>query len=301
MAAQTTITGPAAAGAKTLPPELQRAVGRVTELGSLPEVTTRIVELVENPRATAGQVHEVVRSDPALAARILKLVNSAFYGLPAQIASLERAIVMLGLSALKNLALATSLLRLFKSEDLSAQFKTRDLWRHCVAVAVAARHIAQIGRAVPPDEAFVAGLMHDLGIIVGQQVLPERLAAVIDQCGQEPQNFVACEQRGLGTDHQTIGLTLATKWKFPPALRNAIGYHHEPSSLQPEYQRLATAIYVADTLACDERCGFWLSAAGQTRSDWMFTQLNLPAEELERVRGELPERMAEAVQIFGEN
>ena len=100
----------AVAPARGLAPNVQRAVARVTEIGSLPEVTTRILEVVENPRATARQVHEVVRADPALAAKILKIVNSSFYGLPAQIGNLERAIVMLGLAALKNLALATSLI-----------------------------------------------------------------------------------------------------------------------------------------------------------------------------------------------
>ena len=82
---------------RTLPPQLQKAMARVAEISSLPEITTRIVEVVENPRATAHDMHEIVKNDPALAAKILKVVNSAFYGLPSQISSLDRAIVMLGL------------------------------------------------------------------------------------------------------------------------------------------------------------------------------------------------------------
>ena len=101
-------TGSADAGAKAasgdipnLSPELQKALARVTEISSLPEVTTRIVEVVENPKSTAQDMHEIVKHDPALAAKILKVVNSAFYGLPSQIANLDRAIVMIGLSAVK--------------------------------------------------------------------------------------------------------------------------------------------------------------------------------------------------------
>ena len=97
-----------------LSPELLKAMSRVREISSLPEVTTRIVEVVEDPKSTAQDMHEIVRHDPALAAKVLKVVNSAFYGLPSQIASLDRAIVMLGLSAVKNIALAASLSRLFR-------------------------------------------------------------------------------------------------------------------------------------------------------------------------------------------
>lgn len=120
---------------KTLPPELQKAVLKVTEISSLPEITTRIVQIVEDPRATARDMHDIVRTDPALAAKILKVVNSAFYGLPAQIASLDRAILMLGLSAVNNIALAASLSGMFRAEVLCGEFAARDLWRHCVAAA----------------------------------------------------------------------------------------------------------------------------------------------------------------------
>ncbi len=285
--------------AKGLAPEVQRAVGRVTEIGSLPEITTRILEVVENPRATARQVHDVVRADPALAAKILKIITSSFYGLPAQISNLERAIVMLGLAALKNLALATSLLKLIKTAELGPGFTTRDLWRHCVAVAVAGRQIALTGHAVQPDEAFVAGLMHDLGLIIEQQLFPQKLADVVARCAAERQSFCACESAIIGADHSAIGVTLATKWKFPLTLRNVIGYHHEPMSLQPEHQKLATVVYVADTLACTAQYGLWLTAANQTPSEALVAMLNMPAEELERVRSELPARLGEAEEIFG--
>ena len=292
-----TTTAPAG---KVLPPELQRAVARVTELGSLPEVTMRIVEVVENPRATARQVHEVVRADPALAAKILKIVNSSFYGLPSQIASLERAIVMLGLSALKNLALATSLLRLMKTDDLGSGFKARDLWLHCVAVGVAARQIAATGHAAPPDEAFVGGLMHDLGLIVCQQLFPKKLGEIIERCRREPQNFCACEETVIGADHQVLGAALAARWKFPPGLRNAIGYHHDPASLQTDHQPLAAVIYLADTLACNAEFGFWLTGRQNTPAEWMLTLVNLPAPEFDTIRTELPARLCEAEQILGQ-
>jgi putative nucleotidyltransferase with HDIG domain len=281
-----------------LPPEVQRALGRVTEIGSLPEVTARILEVVENPKATARNVHEVVRADPALAAKILKIVNSAFYGLPSQIASLDRAIVMLGLSALKNLALASSLIRLFRGQDISEEFTARDLWRHCLAVGVCARLIAQAGKVVQRDEAFVAGLTHDLGLIVAAQVFPEQLRQVVQRTQAESASFVACETEIIGADHQLLGAAIATKWKFPPNLRNAIGYHHDPLTLQPEFQKLAAAIALADVLCNALHIGFWLTTPPQEPPEWMLTLLGLSPESLPEIAAQVPDQLAEAEQIF---
>ena len=283
---------------KALPPELQKAMGRMTEISSLPEVTARIVQVVEDPRATAREMHEVVQTDPALAAKILKVVNSAFYGLPSQIASLERAILMLGLGMVKDLALAASLSRLVKADRISEHFGARDLWIHSIAVGVCARLLAKVARSILPDQAFVAGLMHDMGLIAVLQLFPEKVKQVTELCHQEPQNFCAVEERIIGADHQTFGAALAAKWKFPPGLRNAIAYHHEPSSLQPEFQSAAATVYIADALCCQGRYGFWLTAQIQAPEEWMLKLINVSPEQLEAVVAGLPDAVAEAEQIF---
>lgn len=295
-----TVADPAATAGKTLPPALLKAMTRVTELSSLPEVTARIITVAENPEATASDMHEVVKSDPALAAKLLKVVNSAFYGLPSQIASLERAILMLGLSVVKNLALATSLTRLLKAERIAEPFGPRDLWRHCVSVAVCARMVARHARLPQPDEAFVAGLVHDMGLMVEQQLFAAKLGEVATRCHAAPQNFCAAEETAVGADHQAIGSVLAMRWKFPPGLRHAIAYHHEPSSLQPEFQKLATVVYVADTLCCHGRHGFWLTAQTQEISDWMLQLLGLTSERMGEITESLPEMLEEAEGIFSD-
>src|SRR5260221_6081146 len=119
------------------------ALKKVTSISTLPEVTAKIVATVEDPKSTAASLHKIVAHDPALATRILKVVNSAFYGLPGQIGSVERAIVLLGLNAIKNLAVAASLGQLFRGVKLCDGFTAKDLWTHCVSVAVASREIAR--------------------------------------------------------------------------------------------------------------------------------------------------------------
>src|SRR5439155_6912490 len=120
----------------------QEAVKKVTNIATLPEVTSKIISIVEDPKSSAAALHRIVSHDPALVTRILKVVNSAFYGLPGQIGSIERAIVLLGLNAVKNIAVAASLRQLFRGVKLCEGFTASDLWTHCVAVGVCARDLA---------------------------------------------------------------------------------------------------------------------------------------------------------------
>src|SRR5215213_10610288 len=143
---------------------------KVTTIATLPEVTSQIIQTVEDPKSTASQLHKIVSHDPALVTRILKVVNSAFYGLPGQIGSIERAIVLLGLTAVKNIAVAASLGQLFRGARLCEKFTARDLWKHCIAVGVAARDLAKQMKVPMTDEAFLAGMIHDVGILMSLQL-----------------------------------------------------------------------------------------------------------------------------------
>ena len=293
-------TSSASAGDGALPPHVLKALGKITELNSLPEITTRIVEVVEDPRATAHDMHEIVKNDPALATKILKVVNSAFYGLPAQIGSLDRAIVMLGLSAVKNIALAASLARLFKPGSISEQFTARDLWRHCIAVGVCGRQITKASAGMQNDEAFVAGLVHDLGLLIEYQVFPEELKTIINRCQTEELPFGQIEREVLQAEHQQLGDHLSAKWKFPPTLRTVISHHHNPSGLRPEFQKLTTVVHIADTLCCQQQCGFYLTAAHQTVAPDALALIGVTTEQLEGIVADLPEQIEEAERVFSE-
>ncbi len=285
---------------KALPPEIQRAIDGMGEISSLPEITAKIVHVVEDPKATAHEMHEIVRTDPALAAKILRVVNSAFYGLPSQVASLDRAILMLGLSAVKNIALAASLARLFRAEGIADQTAARELWRHSVAVAVASRILAGVGNAVQTDEAFVAGLVHDVGLILSHQLFGPKIRQVIELCHATPQRFCDVEERIVGADHQALGAALAARWRFPPALRFAIACHHGLTGVAPAFQRVLAIVYTADTLCARARYGFWLTGRMQEIPDSLLQSIAVPAERLDDVVQELPERIDEAEQLFAE-
>ena len=210
---------------------VQQMVKKVTTIATLPEVTTRIIKTVEDPRSSATQLHQIISHDPALVTRILKVVNSAFYGLPGQIGSIERAIVLLGLNAVKNIAVAASLGQLFRGVKLCDDFTAKDLWTHCVAVGVTARELARQLKLPIADEAFLAGMIHDIGLLVELQTVPEQLKQVCERAKVEDIPFCDIEREVIGVDHQVFGAALAEAWKFPRSCQLVAGYHHQPQQL----------------------------------------------------------------------
>ena len=204
---------------------------------------------MKTPRSTARDLHEIIKHDVALSAKILKVVNSAFYGLPRQVASVDRAIVLLGLSTVKNIVLATSIAKLFSGRRLSTKYTPRDLWRHSLACGVFCKLIAKEKELENEDEVFVVGLMHDIGIMVEMQVYPNKLSDIIDASGSEGRKLREIEMEVLGADHQAFGAALANKWKFPPMFQLATGSHHDPMKCAEQFQTMACAVHFADFLA----------------------------------------------------
>ena len=278
---------------------VREAVRKVSSIATLPEVTGRIVATVEDPKSSAAQLHKIVSYDPALVTRILKVANSAFYGLPGQVTSVERAIVLLGLNAVKNIAVAASLGQLFRGARLCEKFSARDLWRHCVAVGVTARELARRMGLPSADEAFLAGMIHDVGLLVSLQTHPEQLRTVCERAETGAADFCALERETIGMDHQQLGMGLAELWKFPLPLRLAAGYHHDPSSADEASRPLVTLVHVADTICCQSRHGFNLTAARQTVDDAMLAELGIDRAAVDETAGKLDELVEVASALFG--
>ena len=274
---------------------VDKAVASIGDIATLPEITIRIIEIVEDAKSTARDLHEVIKNDPALSVKVLKLVNSAFYGLPGQVASVDRAIILLGLSAVKNIAIAASIARLFKGRRISEQFSAADLWKHSVAVAVAAHDLAKASpHPAMPDEVFVAGLIHDIGTMVARQAFPDEFGEVIARCADGSAEFLECERQIIGADHQAFGVGLTTRWKFPRHLRAAVGFHHNPENLSVELRNMATLIRMADVLCCQEKVGFYLTAQGSEITQEMYDTLGITPEQFEEIRTNLPEKLDDA-------
>src|SRR5688572_7644847 len=199
---------------------IESAIRNISHIATLPEITLKIIELVEDPSSTAQDLHKIIANDPALCSRILKVVNSAFYGLPRQIGSINRAIVLLGLNAVKNIAIAASLTKLFRGGELCPRFSARDLWIHSMATGAGSKLICDTLKLGLPDEAFLAGLIHDIGIMVEMQAMRDKLVKVFDEMkfnadNTPTTNMREIERRLLGADHCAFGAALCESWKFP--------------------------------------------------------------------------------------
>jgi HD-like signal output (HDOD) protein len=269
------------------------AINTISHIATLPEITLKIIELVENPRSTAQDLNKLISNDPALVARILKVVNSAFYGLPGQIGSINRAIVLLGLNAVKNIVIAASLAKLFRGGRVSPHFSAKDLWTHSIAVGVFSKMIVVKINNTLPDEAFLAGLIHDMGILVELQAFREPLVEIAEKSANSTERYTDIETQIIGVDHQMLGAGLTTKWKFPRSFQYVTGHHHNPMALAPECRWLTSVIHVADHLVCREGLGYSLTCKNDPIDPAVLEEVGLPTEALEELVKALPEAMKE--------
>ncbi|HEY7115615.1 MAG TPA: HDOD domain-containing protein [Tepidisphaeraceae bacterium] len=281
------------------PSLVAEALKKVATIATLPEVTAKIVQTVEDPKSTAAQLHKIVAHDPALATRILKVVNSAFYGLPGQIGSVERAIVLLGLNAIKNIAVAASLGQLFRGVKLCEGFTAKDLWTHCIAVGVTARELAKQMKLPFADEAFLAGLIHDTGMLVALQVWPDKLKEACETARTADRDFCDIERDVLGVDHQQLGQGLAELWKFPRSCQLVAGYHHKPATLADNNRMLVTLVFLADTICCRQNRGFNLTACRQKYEDAGLLDLKIDPMLIEQTAGKLDDLVSSATSVLG--
>ncbi len=269
------------------------ALREISHIATLPEITLKIVQMVEDPRSTAQDLHKVIANDPALCSRILKVVNSSFYGLPGQIGSINRAIVMLGLNAVKNIAIAASLAKLFRGGDLTPNFSARTLWLHSVATAAISKLSAdKLGFAFA-DEAFLAGLIHDIGVMVEMQYDRNRLIEVLQRVGPDRDGVPAMEMLEIeesvfGATHQDFGAALCHKWKFPNSFALVTGHHHNPLALPADSRTLTCLVHVADRLAAESAQGFRLDIVSTEIDAAVLGELKLGSEKLSEIRQEIP-------------
>jgi putative nucleotidyltransferase with HDIG domain len=282
------------------PAVVAKAIESLGEIGSLPEVTTRIIEVVEDSRGTADQLNEVVSHDPALAARILKLVNSAFYGLPGRVSDLRRAIVLLGQATIRDVAISTSVGNMFSVRPAPDLFDARALWKHCIAVALVAKKIARsVGTPARENELFLAGLMHDLGLIVERQTVPKELAEVCRRADAGQGDFLELEQDIIGATHQDFGHALTLKWRFPKNLRDGVSFHHNPETLAGESRLPVSILRCADIFCCRQGYGFELVGRGRDLSPQLLDSVGTTIDHLNEIQEGLDRDIEEAEAVLG--
>ncbi len=224
-------------------------------LPTLPAVVAKMIEMVDNPKTSAALLAKLISKDQALTAKILKLANSAYYGFPREISTVNLAIVVLGFNTVKDMGLSISVLDAFKGRDESEYFDVSDFWEHSIACGVAARFIARILHYRVVGEAFVAGLLHDVGKIVVNQYLHTEFIEIMKKVHEENVPLLTAEKNILGTTHAQVGGWLAEKWNLPTPISQAIKLHHNPLEANKN-REIVLVTYFADFLVRLSKVGY---------------------------------------------
>ncbi len=221
-------------------------VSREVRLASLPDVYYRIMEVINSARSSASQIAETVSKDTSLLTKLLKLVNSAFYGFPSKIETVSRAVAIIGTKELSTLALGIAAVQYFT--DISPEYiDMKNFWRHSIACGVYARLLASEKLGVSEERLFVAGLLHDIGKLVLFRQAPQQARQALEYAFTNRIPLVAAEREILGFDHAQLGAALLREWKIPSSLETCVRFHHSPHASQSVLE--ATLLSAANSLA----------------------------------------------------
>jgi putative nucleotidyltransferase with HDIG domain len=248
------------------------------DLPTLPDIALKVLELAGSDEASARQIEDALQRDQALAARVLRMSNSAYYAMRGTVSTLSHAVVILGTRALRTVVLAACSESLCQHKRSS--FKDRTLWRHSVASGIAARFIARRCRYAMPEEAFVAGLLHDIGKLVLDVNHREQYKVVVQRAFQTGESFLEIEREVFGFDHAQIGALVARKWDLAVRTREAIEWHHEPdrATVDPS---LADIVSLANMLCVKLAIGPEQRPDLDVRSLPSIARLCIPVDELD--------------------
>jgi HD-like signal output (HDOD) protein len=283
--------------AQGTPGSIDKLLRCLDTIVTLPELTVRINAVINDPNSSAADLHRIVSHDPALVSRLLRLVNSALYGRQTSIDSVQRAIVFLGFEGVYQLAIAATMGPLFKGGKICEGFTAKDLWTHCVAVAAVARELAAGIGTVSPEEAFLVGLLHDVGLLVALRACRGQLRQVCEQAIANNTPFTEIEAPIVGAGHSELGSALAKLWKFPPGVREVAHHHHNPLAAPESLRALAVIVHVADVLCCQQHIGFYMTAEKQVLDPAVYQEL-ISQPLLDIAREMLPKWVAPAIELF---
>ncbi len=207
-------------------PDLDRICGRIYEISTLPQVAAQVMEVAANPRSGALELKEAMEMDAALSSRVLRCVNSSAYATSERITSLQHAVAFLGFKEVRNLAMTASVSKLFTGDAGIGTYQRGALWRHLVSVGICGRLIALRLKEVEPEEVFLAGLLHDIGIVLEDQYLNDHFIQVMESLADD-RSLSEVESEIIGFDHARLGGKLAEAWRFPRPATDAILHHHD--------------------------------------------------------------------------
>jgi putative nucleotidyltransferase with HDIG domain len=275
---------------------LSKLIASTSELASLPSTTVRLLDLLDDATVDASAVLEIIEKDPSLTANLLKLCNSAYYGLRGRVGSVRQALVLLGNQTVLTLAFATSMGQILRSPLRAYGMEKHELWHHSVATALAAASLSADGGRERRERAFTAGLVHDIGKILLDRELGDQLVQLPQVASEE--ELLAAERAALGYDHASAGGALAEAWSFPEDLAAAVAYHHAPERAEHAAD-LVGNICAANLLALAAGLGAGVLQPPPDTLHQRLAELGLDAPTAHALAARLPRDLENLLSLLG--
>jgi len=232
--------------------DVKHLIDVIDAVPPLPLVVSKVVEVADNPNSSAQDLANIICEDTGLTARVLKLINSSFYGFSRRISTVTESVILLGFEVITNIVIWISVARHIGTKESQVLDRQR-FWQHSLGAAASAKILSQLIGYPNPEEAFIAGLLHDIGKIFFDEYVSDEYAAVVSRMDEGERNELRAERQVLGTDHAAVGQMLLKKWRLPQVYQMTTRYHHAPlryeARLSTSIGRLVGAVHLADVFA----------------------------------------------------
>jgi HD-like signal output (HDOD) protein len=265
-------------------------------IGSPPPIYHKLHKAMQDPDVSFGDFSDIISADPNLAARLLRIANSPFYGLDSHVETITHALSIVGIDQVTELALATVMVNQFRgiAKDL---VNMQSFWMHSIACGLAARTIAQNMDERHLEPFYIAGMLHDVGSLIIYKEVPDKAREILDLCRSEGVSLSVAEEDVLGFNHAQVAAIIFTKWGLPQSLVEAVQFHHHPSKAE-EYPLKAAIIHLADIIAYEMNLGTGGEPSIPELDPGAIQRVGLNRSFLTDIQDYVRDQVEEAVSIF---
>jgi len=277
--------------------KLNDILSKSDSLPSIPGAAVKLLSLLDDPESSVNEIEEILKYDPGLTANVLKLSNSAYFGLPQKIGSVKQAILVMGTKRLTQLVMASCVHALMDRPVNGYELSKGEFWRHSVAVSVSAELLVKELKTPGVDVIFTAALLHDVGKIIMDDFVDQEYKLIEDEV-QKGVSFEMAEQKVLGTNHAEIGAKILQKWSFPDDIVRAVQHHHLPDAADPK-SSLTDIVHIANVLCLMLGIGIGREGLQYQPSKFAIDRLGLSQNQLEMVASQTLQWVDELADLFG--
>jgi len=278
-------------------PNLKKIISTIRSFPSMPATGAKMLKMLQDPETSIDAIEDVLRHDPGLTGNVLKLANSAYFGIPSTVGSVRQAMVILGLKRLIQMVIASCVSAIMDKPVPGYDLPSGELWRHSIAVSVAAEGLVKELKIGAAEEIFTAALLHDVGKLVLGDFVKDDFSKIEAALNQNV-SFEAAEDMVLGTNHADIGAQILTQWSLPADIVNAVRWHHTPESAAKNGTML-DIVHVANELCLMIGIGAGQDGLQYKVSEAVTERLGLASQHIDKVAGQTLEWTNELSDVFG--